>query len=135
MMDLLQSLNFWAVVTATVVYFLLGALWYSVLFSKLWIKLRGISQEDIGEPNPLMFVWTFVLQLVAVASLALFLQAMGVNSLAHGALVGFGAGAGLVFTLAGTTGIFSNISLGLHLVDNGYHVLGLTLAGMILGVW
>jgi hypothetical protein len=135
MMELLQSLNIWAVVTATVVYFLLGALWYSLLFSKAWMKLRGITEEDIGEPNPMMFVWTFLLQLVAVASLALFLQAMGANSLMHGAVIGFGAGAGLVFTLTGTTGIFSNTSLGLHLIDNGYHVLGLTLAGMILGVW
>ncbi len=135
MLELLQSLNLWAVLTGTVAYFLLGALWYSLLFSKIWMKLRGIAEEDIGEPNPVIFLWTFLLQLIAVISLALFLSAIPAETLIQGAVAGFGAGAGLVFTLSGTTGLFSNTSLGLHLVDNGYHVLGLTIAGMILGAW
>lgn len=135
MLELLQSLNYWAVLTGTAVYFFLGALWYSVLFSNLWMKLRGITEQDIGDPNPVIFIWTFLLQLVAVVSLALFLSAMNVTSLSAGAITGFGAGAGLVFTLSGTTGLFSRTSLPLHLVDNGYHVLGLTLAGSILGAW
>lgn len=135
MVELFSSLNFWAVFVATLLYFVLGALWYSVIFAKTWMKFRGVTEEQIGEPNPVIFLWTFILQLIAVFSLALFLQAMGVGTVLHGAVIGFGAGAGIVFTLTGSTGLFSDAKLGLHLIDNGYHVLGLIIAGAVLGMW
>lgn len=136
MAELLSSANWLAVLTATLLYFLLGALWYSpVLFANAWMKLRNINEEDIGDPNPVIFLYSFILQFIAVASLALFMAAMGIVLAKHGAVVGFGAGAGILFTLAGTTGIFSETPFRLHLIDNGYHVLGLTLAGLILGWW
>jgi len=133
--DLLIAVNWWAVIVAAVVYFLLGAVWYSVLFAKKWMELRELKEEDIGDPNPIIFLWSFVLQFVATLSLALFILAMGVYTGIEGAIVGFGAGAGIVFTLAGTTGLFSDTKLGLHFIDNGYHVVGLTIAGAILGWW
>lgn len=136
MSDLLTSLNWLSIVVATVVYFVLGALWYSpVLFANVWMKLRNVSEEDIGEPNPIIFLYSFILQFIAVLSLALFITALGVNTAGNGALIGFGAGAGFVFTLAGTTGIFSEVPMKLHFLDNGYHVIGLVLAGLILGLW
>ncbi len=133
--DLLIAVNWWAVIVAAVVYFLLGAVWYSVLFAKKWMEQRELKEEDIGDPNPIIFLWSFVLQFVATLSLALFILAMGVYTGIEGAIVGFGAGAGIVFTLAGTTGLFSDAKLGLHFIDNGYHVVGLTIAGAILGWW
>ena len=80
-----------------------------------------------------MYILCFVLQFIAVVSLAMFITAMGIYSVSLGALIGFGAGAGLLLTLTGTTGIFSETPVKLHLIDNGYHVAGLTLSGMILG--
>ncbi|GAA5522858.1 DUF1761 domain-containing protein [Aliifodinibius salicampi] len=136
MSEIISSLNWLAVIVATVVYFALGALWYSnLLFAKTWMKLRNVTEEDIGEPNPVIFLYSFILQFIAVASLALFMKAMGIGSAGNGALIGFGAGAGFVFTLAGTTGIFSEVPMKLHFLDNGYHVIGLVLAGLVLGWW
>jgi len=136
MEDILLSVNWLAVLVSTIIYFMLGALWYSpALFANSWMKLRKISEEEIGDPNPIIFLYSFILQFIAVASLALFMTAMGIVLAKHGAIVGFGAGAGILFTLAGTTGIFSETPFRLHLIDNGYHVIGLTLAGLILGWW
>lgn len=136
MSEIISSLNWLAVIVATVLYFALGALWYSnLLFAKTWMKLRNVTEEDIGEPNPVIFLYSFILQFIAVVSLALFMEAMGIGSAGNGALIGFGAGAGFVFTLAGTTGIFSEVPMKLHLLDNGYHVVGLVLAGLVLGLW
>lgn len=136
MSEIISSLNWLAVIVATVVYFALGALWYSnLLFAKTWMKLRNVTEEDIEEPNPVIFLYSFILQFIAVASLALFMEAMGIGSAGNGALIGFGAGAGFVFTLAGTTGIFSEVPMKLHFLDNGYHVVGLVLAGLVLGLW
>ncbi len=136
MLDILLSLHWIVILLAVLIYFFLGALWYSpVLFASSWMKLRNINEDDIDKPNPIIFLYSFILQLIAVTCLALFIFAMGVYGAIDGAIVGFGAGAGLVFTLSGTTGIFSDIPLKLHLIDNGYHVIGLTLAGLLIGIW
>lgn len=136
MTELLSSLNWFAVLTSTVIYFALGALWYSpVLFAKTWMTLRDIKDEDIGEPNPIIFLYSFVLQFIAVISLALFIVALGIDTPINGAIIGLGAAMGILYTLSGTTGIFSDVPLKLHLLDNGYHMVGLTLSGIILGWW
>ena len=133
MAEFLSSLNWITVLAASLVYFFLGALWYSpLLFAKPWMKLKNMPEDHEGG-SPDMYIFTYLLQLIAVISLALFLVAMGIDTAAHGALIGFGAGAGFVFTLSGTTGIFSKTPLKLHLIENGYHVAGLTIAGMIIG--
>jgi hypothetical protein len=134
--ELFTSLNWLAVIVATIVYFLLGALWYSpMLFANVWMKLRNLSEEDIDGPNPVIFLYSFILQFIAVTSLALFLAAMNVEGAVNGAIIGFGAGAGILFTLAGTTGIFSETPMKLHFIDNGYHIVGLVICGIILGWW
>ncbi len=135
MHEVFNNFNWWAVLVSVIAYFMLGALWYSVLFSKQWMKLRGLTEEDIGEPNPLIFVWTFLLQCVAVVTLAVFIAMMGIGTAAGGAFIGIAAGAGLIFTLTGNTALFADVPPGLHLIDNGYHVIALTIAGTILGAW
>lgn len=135
MAELLSSLNSVSVLSATIVYFALGALWYSpLLFAKPWIKLKNMPEDHEGG-SPGMYIYTFMLQFIAVITLALFITALSVDSAANGAFIGFGAGAGFLFTLAGTTSIFSETPLKLHFIDNGYHVVGLTIAGLIIGWW
>lgn len=131
-MELLQSLNIWAVLLAAAAYFFLGFLWYSTLFAKTWMDLRGLTEETIGEPNPVLFLWSFLLQLIATFSLGLFLAALQVETVFCGAMLGLAIGMGFVFSLAGTTGLFAGTAIKLHLIDNGYHVVGLTIAGAIL---
>lgn len=136
MSDLLFSLNWFSIIVATVVYFILGALWYSpVLFGNTWMKLRNLDPETMEQPNPIIYLYSFILQFIGVASLALFISGLGVEGAGNGAIIGFGTGAGFVFTLAGTTGIFTEVPIKLHFLDNGYHVVGLILAGLILGLW
>jgi hypothetical protein len=99
------------------------------------MKLRNLDPETMEQPNPIIYLYSFILQFIGVASLALFITGLGVEGVLNGAVIGFGAGAGFVFSLAGTTGIFTEVSMKLHFLDNGYHVVGLVLAGIILGLW
>lgn len=64
---------------------------------------------------------------------AVLLAALQVETVLCGAFLGLVIGMGFVFTLAGTTGLFASTPFKLHLIDNGYHVVGLTIAGAILG--
>jgi len=93
MTELLASLSWLAVLSATVLYFILGALWYSpLLFAKAWMNVRNITEEDIGKPNPVIFLYAFVLQFIAVISLALFLRGWVLNLLQTAHLPASGPG-------------------------------------------
>ena len=136
MTALLSSLSWVAILVATFVYFVLGALWYSpVLFGNIWMKARNMNPEDIESPNPVIYLYSFILQLIGVISLALFMTALGIETVSTGVLIGFGAGAGFVFSLAGATGLFTEVPMKLHFIDYGYHLTGLILAGAIIGWW
>lgn len=136
METLISSINWLAVLVGSLVYFILGALWYSpLMFANIWMKLRGLVADEMESPNPIIFLYSFVLQAIAVFSLGLFLSALSINSASEGAFIGLAVGLGFVFTTAGSTGIFTKLSLPLHFLDNGYHVVGLTIAGYILGWW
>lgn len=135
MSELLTSISALPVLIATIIYFVLGALWYSpLLFAKPWMKIKNIPEDHEGG-SPLLFAFSFILQFIGVLSLALFIEGLGVNGALNGALIGFFASAGFVFSLAGASGLFSEVPLKLHLIDNGYHVAGLTLAGLVIGFW
>ena len=135
MTDLLSSVSALPVLVATIVYFALGALWYSpILFAKPWMAIKNIPEDHEGG-SPLIFGFSFILQFVGVLSLALFIEALGIEGVHGSALIGFFAATGFVFSLSGATGLFSEVPLKLHLIDNGYHVAGLTIAGLIIGWW
>ena len=50
-MDILTALSvkWWAVLIGIVVNFVVGMLWYGPFFGKVWMKLVGLTQEEIQE--------------------------------------------------------------------------------------
>lgn len=131
----LNTINWWAIIVATIAYFLVGSLWYTLLFGRQWIRLQGLKPEEIEGSNPMLFVASFMVELTAVAFLALFMNAAGVNTAFWGFLSGFGMGV-LLFALTTNNFFFTmNRSAGLHLINNGFHLVALSIAGLILGVW
>jgi len=77
-----MSLNFVAIIVASVVQFVIGAVWYMPLFGKLWGKIHGF---DIQSPEaqkemqkgmaPLLFA-QFVVTIVTTVVLAMFLPVL-----------------------------------------------------------
>ena len=131
------GISFWPVVVATVVYFALGALWYSpVLFSDPWMEGQGITPETIERSGMgTRMVSTFVLELVAVIVLAATLQGMGVSGWWSGTVTGLVLGVGIGSVPMAVSAAYENRPLSLLWINGGYHVVSLTLAGFILGIW
>ena len=44
--EFLSNLNWLHILVATIAYFMLGAIWYSFLFSKKWIEYQGIDMNN-----------------------------------------------------------------------------------------
>lgn len=131
------GISFWPVVVATVVYFALGALWYSnVLFAKPWMEAQGITPESIDRSGVGMsMVITFVLELVAVIVLAATLQGMGVADWLSGATAGLVLGIGIGFVPMAVTAAYESRPRSLLWINGGYHVVSMAIAGLILGLW
>ena len=128
------QINYLAVVAAAVAAFVLGGLWYSLLFGKAWMALTGITEERAVEANQArIFGIAFVWSLLGAGVFAMFLGPQPAPAFAAG--VGFLAG---LFWVTGSLAInyqFERRPAKLLLINGGYHTLQYTLYGAILGLW
>ena len=135
METIFTQVNILAVIVSSVVYFILGAAWYSpVLFAKPWMHALGKKEEDF-QASPLNFIATFIAILITVYVLGLFLVLTNANSLISGGFVGVVAGIGFVLTTCGINSVYDGRPVKLVLITSGYHIFGLTVSGIILGLW
>jgi hypothetical protein len=130
----LDSINYLAVIVAALSAFIIGGLWYSVLFGKTWMVENGFTEESLKNSNMAMiFGGSFVLSFIISFILVLFLGPE--RDAAFGASAGFMAGFFWVATAMGITYLFERKSLKLFFINAGYHVITFTVMGLILGVW
>jgi len=132
MQNAFQNLNWLAILLASVSAFALGFLWYSVLFVKRWMKENGFTEDTNKDANMLkIFGLSFLLMVFAAFNLAMFIGKGGAH---FGAMAGFLAGVGWVFTFLGVTYLFERRSLALFLINGCYSVVSLTIMGLIIGL-
>ena len=132
MQNSFQNLSWLAIALASVSAFLLGFLWYSVLFQKRWMKENGFTEESMKDASMLkIFGTSFLLMFFAAFNLAMFI---GDGGASFGTMAGFLAGFGWVFTFMGVVYLFERKSLALFLINGCYSVVSLTLMGLIIGV-
>lgn len=66
--------NIVAVAAASVAFFIVGFLWYGVIFADAWMAAEGVTAE---EANPVWMVGGFVITIMQVLGLALILRWKG----------------------------------------------------------
>ena len=129
----MAGVNWLAILAAAFLTFVLGGLWYGPLFGKPWMRASGITEERAREGNmPLIFGLSFVLQLLAAFSLAMFIGDAGAG---FGVFAGFMTGAFFVATAFGVVYLFEQRPFAHWAVNAGYHVVSFTMMGAILGAW
>lgn len=136
----LGSLNWLAVIIGTVVYFLLGALWFAPVspIGKAWIAASGYTSPTSGfSSSNAFYLFPAVTCLVAVIAVALLAQAIGADTVGDGVtlglILGFGVASAIIINLSAFE--FSKPSRWVFgFIDASYHVVGLTIAAIILAV-
>jgi hypothetical protein len=133
MQNAFQNLNWLAIILAALSSFLLGFLWYSILFSKRWMKENGFTSDSMKDANMLkIFGLSFLFMLFASFMLALFIG--NDAGAGFGASAGLLAGLGWVFTFLGVIYLFERRSLALFLINACYSVVSLTVMGLLIGL-
>jgi len=125
-----------AIVVAAIVYFLIGAIWYGQL-SVAWLAGIGktMAQLEAENAGPRPYVVGFASVLVACATLGWLIARTGTTGWAGGAKLGLVVALGLVGAQLALNYGFEARSVSLWLVNAGYAVVGLAVAGGIIGAW
>jgi hypothetical protein len=131
--------NYLAILVSGVAIFVLGGLWYSVLFKKPWIALMGIPEEKMKEGSggamPFLFLMAFLCGLLSVYILAIVINHFAPFSLMRGAMVGLFCWVGFAAPTSFATAIFSMTPKRLWFINSSYNLISFILAGIILSVW
>jgi len=128
--------NFAAVVVAAVAYWLLGAVWYGVLFSKPWMALENMSMEQAQSMNPVLpYIITLVLNLLIAYSLAQICIWRNANTIGRGASVGVLLWIGVVGPITFTTYMYEMRPKTLYAINEFFPLAGMVLMGAIIGAW
>lgn len=135
LLNLLNHINWLAVIIVTVISFPLGAYWHSKkMFGKAW---NEDAQPKFDSSKKSSFIVLFglsaVLHFFAITGLALLL---GSNSNAvSGFYLGLAVGIFWVVTTISVTHLFAGRSIRLILIDTGFYIVYFSIAGLILGAW
>lgn len=128
--------NYAAVVVAAVAYWVLGAVWYRVLFSKPWMALENMSVEQMNSMNPVLpYVITFALNLLIAYSLAQICIWRNADTIGRGASVGVLLWIGFVGPITFTTYMYEMRPRTLYAINEFFPLAGMVLMGAIIGAW
>lgn len=128
--------NYAAVVVAAIAYWLLGAVWYGVLFGARWMVLENVSMEQAKTLNPVLpYIVSFVLNLLIAYSLAQMCIWRNANTAGRGASVGVLLWIGFIGPITYTTYMYEMRPKELFAINQFYPLAGLVLMGAIIGAW
>jgi hypothetical protein len=139
MCTMCSAMNYWAILVAALVYWLLGSIWFSVFFKKSWSHEVGKTGIKIKKPSSgemrNKFITTFLLKLVQVWGLAVILSGFGVVALQPAIRIGLLIGICFAATTISVKALWENNSFKLVCIDAGYPIVGLVVSAIILALW
>jgi hypothetical protein len=134
------TINWLAVIVGTLIYFVLGALWYSPpLFARPWQAAIGWD-ESRPEPqtNPMTYVVPLLLYLVAGVAMAILAAATATDTLAEGITLGLLTGLGFALPMVGVEATFDPNKpkpLQWFLITVAYHLIGFLVLAVVIAIW
>ena len=136
----LGGINYLAVLVAGLATFILGGIWYSAVFGKLWRRLHGYSEEKIKEMQakmspPLFFGGMILCYLVLGLVVAVLVTAFKIESAYGGAVLGALLWLGPAAAIGMTGHLASGKRFGIFLIDASFQLSYLVLMGVVLGTW
>ncbi|WP_128891908.1 DUF1761 domain-containing protein [Erythrobacter sp. HKB08] len=119
------------IVLAAVAFFVVGFIWYGLLFGKAWQAAAGLSDEDVQTGNmPLIFGLTFLFEMLIALVLAHQFAMTGASDRAV-MMISVGFGAFVMTPAIGINYLYQRKSGKLFAIDAGHFILGMTAMGLV----
>lgn len=134
MISQLANLNWISVSLAFVVYFLLGALWFTLLFSKQYKISLGRGNETLQNNAPIFIVGPAICSLVITIVSAVLIYALNIRHFADALEFAIVIGIGYLFANTVNIAINPNIPRPIlyGIITGTYHLLGILIVSIIL---
>jgi hypothetical protein len=132
------GINYWAVIAAAVVAFVMGGLWYSpLLFGKAWVKLRGLNAAVAAgtKMRPAEILAEFLRGFIVAVVLAGFVVHLGVVNWVGGIYLGLAVWIGFQATSIAGSVIHENYPWKLYAIHSGDALAKTLVMAVILGLW
>lgn len=126
------------ILVAGVAYFAVGAVWYArPVFGNYWAAQHKVEMtEESKKKVPVLFASTFLLGLLMATGMGLALYVMQApGTCMNGIKTGLFLGGVFCALPIGVNYLYTGKPFRLWFIDAGYHVVGLTLMGIILSIW
>lgn len=119
----------WPVLAGAAAFFVVGALWYGVLFAKPWQRAAGLSERDLQSGNmAVIFGLTFAFEvLVAMVLWHLIARTDPAPHVVLMMAVGFAVG--VMIPAIGINYLFLRKRFALFLIDAGHFIIGMAAMG------
>jgi hypothetical protein len=134
----MYPLNYLGILVAAVAIFLIGALWYTVLFGRQWVAAHGYTPEQVEgmkQGSGRAYGLSFLAYLVLAAVMDLLIIRMGIDTAIGGVKLGVVCWLGFVATIGFTSHLYSNRRIAIYLIDVVYQLVFMVVAAVILAVW
>jgi hypothetical protein len=130
--------RYFAALPAAVVFWVIGALWYGQIFSEAWLAGIGKTAEQLMQEtkgSPLPYIIGFGAIFVMCCMLTWLIGRLEARTLVGGVKLGALCAIGFCAALLALNYGFEKRSVTLWLINAGYALVGLTIAGAIIGAW
>jgi hypothetical protein len=127
--------NYLAVLVAAIAYWMLGAVWYALLFSKPWMSLENISEAQARTVSATPYIVSFLLNLVIAYFLSQLCGWRNATTATRGASLGILLWIGFVGPITYTTYMYEMRPFQLFAINQFYPLVGMALMGAIVGAW
>ena len=129
-----MSMNYLAVLVSAIVLFVLGGVWFSLIFANPWRRMMGVTDPQMS-PGAALFVQFFICAvftswaMAAVLSHAGPMEAGRATGLAIICWLGFAGATSYATAKAGKKPV------ALWAIESGYNLVSFIIAAVILSVW
>ncbi len=129
------EINYIAVLLAALVFMGVGSAWYSLgVLGKNWMREVGLKESDLKQGPGTGYALALMASLVQAYVLAHFVYYVAAETALEGAVTGLWIGFGFVAMAIGLNYVFAKRSMLLWMIDAGYFVVTLMIAGAVLAV-
>jgi hypothetical protein len=127
--------NHLALLVSALIQWVVGAVWYSLLFAKPWMALTGHTKGERPKGAAFAMVISFVVSLVLSLVLAHVVLWSGADNYGTGAFIGFICWMGFIAAPLLTQHLYEQRSFKLYAINAGFWLVALVISGGLLAVW
>jgi hypothetical protein len=129
------TINYGAVLAASIASFAVGALWYTVLFGKPWRKLMGVAEDAQGKMPMWPMLVGFVMVLLMVYVLAHFAVLFNAKSTVDALAMSFWVWVGFQAPLLANSVLYEKRPLTLYVINAAHQLVAVLVAGLVLSLF